>query len=82
MLGSQSDLYAANPGLPESDLTRIAPAEVRKLLEPLDVEVASANTEAELFAPTGRESWRELAWTLLGLLVVEMALATWVGRAR
>ena len=82
VFGAQADLFAANPDARESDLERIASAELRSLLEPLDVEIAPANAGAGLFAATSRESWRELAWVLLGLLVVEACLATWVGRSR
>jgi hypothetical protein len=82
-LGAQQDLYAANPDPRESVLERIAPAELKGLFGPLDVEVAaSRGAGAGLFSPTGREIWHELAWGLLGLLVVESMLAAWVGRSR
>lgn len=82
-LGAQQDLYAANPDPRESDLERIGAEDLRTLLRPLDVEVASARGDgSDLFAPTGRELWREMAWVLLGMMVVESIFATWVGRSR
>jgi hypothetical protein len=30
----------------------------------------------------GKEVWRQLAWGLLALLILEPILATWVGRSR
>jgi hypothetical protein len=82
-LGTMSDAYAANPDPRESELDRLAPADLKKLLEPLDVDVVVAGgDDASLFAPTGRELWRELIASLFGLMVVESAFATWVGRAR
>jgi hypothetical protein len=82
-LGTQQALHAANPDPRESALGRIAPAELRKLLVPLDVEVAVARGDpAGLFAPTGRETWHELALGMFGLAVLESIFATWVGRSR
>ena len=34
------------------------------------------------FSATGREVWHEMAWVLVGLLVFEPILASWVGRSR
>ena len=63
---SQQDLYAANPDPRESALERIGESDLKKLLEPLSVEVASARDDgSDLFSPTGREFWHELAWGLL-----------------
>ena len=82
-LGSQHDLYAANPDPRESDLERITTDDLKTILQPLAVEVAAARGDrAALFAPTGREIWHELAWGLLVLLIVESIFATWVGRYR
>ena len=82
-LGTQQDAYAANPDPRESDLGRIAENDLKALLTPLAVEVASAkNNAADLFSPTGREVWHELAWGLLAVLIFESILATWVGRSR
>ena len=82
-LGTQQDAYAANPDPRESDLGRIGEDELKGLLKPLAVEVASAKgTGSEFFAPTGREVWHELAWGLLAVLIFESILATWVGRSR
>jgi hypothetical protein len=81
-LGTQQDLYAANPDPRESALERIGASELKTLMKPLNVEVASARGGTDLFSPTGHEIWHELAWGLLILLVVESAFATWVGRSR
>jgi hypothetical protein len=82
-LGTQQDLYAANPDPRESRLERIGSDELRKLMEPLDVEVAAVRGDgSEQFSPTGREIWRDLAGVLLVLLLVESIFATWVGRSR
>lgn len=82
-LGNQQDAYAANPDPRESHLERIAPDDVKKLLAPLDVEIASAKAGGStLFSPTGREIWRDLAGGLFVLLLVESIFATWAGRSR
>ncbi len=82
-LGTQQDAYAANPDPRESDLARIAEPELKNLLKPLVVDVASAKGNgADLFASTGREVWHELAWGLFAVLIFESILATWVGRSR
>jgi hypothetical protein len=82
-LGTQQDLYAANPDPRESALERIEAPELKSLWQPLPVEIASLRTgDASLFAQTGREIWRDLASALLVLLIVESIFATWVGRAR
>jgi hypothetical protein len=82
-LGTQQDLYAANPDPRESVLERIAAPEVRSMLEPLDVEIVRVRgDDTELFSPTGTEIWRDLAASLLVLLVLESVFATWVGRSR
>ncbi len=82
-LGTQQDVYAANPDSRESALDRIEAQEVKSLLEPLDIEIATMRgNDANLFSPTGREIWRDIAGALLVLLVVEAVLATWVGRSR
>jgi hypothetical protein len=82
-LGSQQDTFAANPDPRESDLGRISEGDLKAMLRPLEVEVASANSKgADLFSPTGREIWHELAWGLFGLLILESIFATWVGRSR
>jgi hypothetical protein len=79
-LGTQQDLFASNPDARESDLERIAAADMKGMLAPLKVEVASAQSDA--FAATGREIWHEMAWVLVGLLIFEPILASWVGRSR
>ncbi len=82
-LGTQQDLYAANPDPRESLLERISATELKSLLEPLDVEIATAKGDGgSLFSPTGREIWRDLASALFVLLIIEAIFATWVGRSR
>jgi hypothetical protein len=82
-LGTQQDIFAANPDARETALERISSSDLKAMLKPLTVEVASARSgSAQLFAPTGREIWHELAATLFGLLIVESLFATWVGRSR
>ena len=82
-LGTQQDVYAANPDARESRLERIEADELKTMMEPLDVEVVAVRGDgAEQFSPTGREIWRDLACVLLVLLLVESIFATWVGRSR
>jgi hypothetical protein len=82
-LGTQQDVYAANPDPRESALERIDESKLKALLEPLSVEIAVARDDpSALFSATGRELWYELALGLFGLLVVESVFATWVGRSR
>jgi hypothetical protein len=82
-LGTQQDLYVANPDPRESALERIEASDLKSLWQPLDVEIVSArNHGADLFAPTGREIWHDLACGLLIVLIVESIFAAWVGRSR
>ena len=82
-LGTQQDLFAANPDRRESELERIAANDLKTMLAPLKVEIASCAGEGmDAFSATGREIWHQLAWGLLGLLILEPILATWVGRSR
>jgi hypothetical protein len=82
-LGTRQDAYAANPDPRESDLERIEPPDLKALLQPLAVEIASARADgSNLFSPTGREIWHEMAVGLLVLLIAESLFATWVGRSR
>ncbi len=82
-LGTQQDLFASNPDPRESGLERIAAADLKGLLAPLDVGVTVAKGDGtDASSETGREVWHELAWGLLGLLILEPILASWVGRSR
>jgi hypothetical protein len=82
-LGMQQDLFAANPDPRESDLGRIAVKDLKALMAPLTLEVASVRSDGiEAFSATGREIWQQLAWLLLGLLIAEPVLSCWVGRSR
>jgi hypothetical protein len=82
-LGTQQDVYAANPDPRESLLERIPAADLKSLLQPLEPEIATARGDGDsLFSPSGREFWRNLAAALLVLLCIESVFATWVGRSR
>jgi hypothetical protein len=82
-LGPQQDVFAANPDGRESALARIGQNDVKALLAPLELEILAAKGDAiDAFSATGQEVWRSFAWGLLGLLIFEPILATWVGRAR
>ena len=82
-LGTQKDLFAANPDARESKLDRISENDLRGLLAPLDIEIASARGEGlDAFAATGKEIWQRVALGLLILLVLESIFAAWVGRSR
>ncbi len=82
-LGTQQDLFAANPDRRESALARIKERDLKALLQPLKLEVASARGDGiDAFSATGQEVWHQLAWGLLALLILEPILATWVGRSR
>jgi hypothetical protein len=65
-----------------ADLTPISEADLFHLLGPLEVTVIPYHAGILAAAPPGREIWRTLAATLLGLLVVETVFASWVGRER
>jgi hypothetical protein len=81
--GSQKDSFAANPDARESELDRIAANDLKTMLAPLKVDVASARGEGlDAFSASGQEIWHRMAWGLLILLILEPALATWVGRSR
>jgi hypothetical protein len=81
-LGTQQDLYAANPDPRESALGRITAADLKTLFDPLAIELAVARGDPSgMFAATGREVWHELALGLFGLLVIESLYAAWVGRS-
>jgi hypothetical protein len=82
-LGTQGDLFAVNPDPRESALERIATPDLKGLLAPLDVEVTAARGDGtDAPTATGREVWHEMAWGLLGLLILEPILASWLGRSR
>ena len=82
-LGPQLDLFAANPDPRESALERIGADDLKRLLAPLNVEVAAARGDGTDGSPaTGREIWHELAWGLLGLMILEPIVASWVGRSK
>jgi hypothetical protein len=65
-----------------ADLEPTAEADLSRLLSPLAVTVIRYHAGLLSAAPPGREIWRTLAGTFLGLLVVETLFASWVGRER
>ena len=82
-LGTQQDLFAANPDPRESHLERINEKDLRAIFQPLKLEVASVRGDGmDAFSATGQEIWHSLACGLLGLLIAEPILASWVGRSR
>jgi hypothetical protein len=82
-LGTQQDLFASNPDPRESALEKITPASLKGLLAPLQVGITAAKGDGtDVPSTTGREIWHELAWGLLGLLILEPIIAAWVGRSR
>lgn len=82
-LGTQQDLFASNPDPRESKLDRLSAGDLKAMMAPLDVEVAVARgDDTDAASPTGREIWHELAWVLLGLVILEPIVACWVGRSR
>jgi hypothetical protein len=82
-LGTQQDLFASNPDPRESALERIAASDLKGLLAPLEVGITVARGDGtDVPSTTGREIWHELAWVLLGLLLLEPIIAAWVGRSR
>ena len=82
-LGTRKDLFAANPDARESKLERISEKELRAMLAPLKVEIASARGEGlDAFSASGKEIWQRVALGLLVLLVLESIFAAWVGRSR
>jgi hypothetical protein len=82
-LGTQQDLFAANPDPRESGLERISEKDLRTMLNPLALEITSVRGDGvDAFSASGQEIWRQVAWGLLGLLLLEPLLAAWVGRSR
>jgi len=82
-LGTQQDLFASNPDPRESGLERLSAGDLKKLLAPLTVDVTAAKGDGtDVPSASGREIWHEFAWGLLGLLILEPILASWVGRSR
>jgi hypothetical protein len=80
---TREELLAVNPNHLESNLARIAAAELQKLWGAFKPEIISAASLADApLAIRGREIWRPLAYALLGLLLIESALAAWTGRQR
>jgi hypothetical protein len=82
-LGTQQDLYASNPDPRESPLERIDASALKGMLAPLEVGITVAKGDgSDVPSGPGREVWHEMAWGLLGLLLLEPILASWVGRSK
>lgn len=76
------DFFAVNVPPRESDVRRLAEAELRKLLPDtaLDYQRGGTRQTAPTDAGESGELWRPLAYLLLGLLLVESILAQRFGR--
>ncbi|MGC4031969.1 MAG: BatA domain-containing protein [Tepidisphaeraceae bacterium] len=77
----QSRNIAAAPDRAESDLRPISDDQLGEAVAPLKPTILHYTGVASL-ADRGREIWRTLATIVLSLFVIEMCLATWVGRQR
>jgi hypothetical protein len=76
-------LISVNPATAESDLVRIEPEGLKSMWGAFQPEIIAAVARGDMpIAVRGKEIWRTLAMSLLGLLVVESCLATWTGRQR
>lgn len=75
--------FAANPDRRESTLTRINNEQLLEFWGSVKPEIiAAAQSDDVSIAVRGQEIWRTLARFLMGILVCEACLATWVGRQR
>jgi hypothetical protein len=79
VLGEVTRLFASSPDIRESDLTALRPDELKRLLGKLNPAIIPFGANpAEAASVT--EMWRTAIWVLLGLVLVESALAAWIGR--
>jgi len=77
--------FVVNTDRAESDLTQLTGAEIKAVAKPWNAAVASSWDEyrdREQRRRFGRELWRPLLWTLLGLIFAELFLEQRVGRLR
>ena len=77
-----SHLFAVNPAANESDLTVIEPETLREWAGELDIRIVSDDLIHQALAGGIHELWRQFAWMLLLIAMVETFLAAWVGRAK
>jgi hypothetical protein len=80
--GPQSSLFAVSPDVTESKLEPISDDELTLLFGNLTPTIIHYSEGLATTPTQGREIWRTLAAALLALLLVESALAVWVGRER
>jgi len=81
-VGEQERSFAVNPSVAESDLTPVEHEQLRSMLAPLDVQIITLGGGQITLAAERIELWRTVAFALLGLVLFESALATFVGRER
>lgn len=83
MVGSQSIDFVVNPDPTEGDLRRISAQELREALgTAFEYERDVASLVAEVSSGAKREIAQVLFWIVLGLVVLETALAMWFGHHR
>jgi hypothetical protein len=78
----QTRTLAASFDVAESELEPIADAELARLLAPLEPTIVHWTSGGDDVTADGREIWRSVIVTVLGLALCETALAVWVGRER
>ena len=77
--------FVVNTTRAESDLTQLTRDEIEAVAKPWNATVVRSWDEyhqLEQRRRFGREIWRPLLWTLLGLIFAELFLAQSVGRVR
>ena len=77
--------FVVNTSRAESDLTQLTPDEIKAVAKPWNANVVRSWDEyhqLEQRRRFGREIWRPLLWTLLGLIFAELGLAQHVGRVK
>ena len=74
--------FAVNPDPAESDLTKVADGVIGAAMEPLAVTVTRVGDAAGDGVSGDRELWRGALLAVLAMVVVESALAAWVGREK
>ena len=77
--------FVVNTTRAESDLTQLTGDEIKAVAKPWNAAVVSSwdeYREREQRRRFGREIWRPLLWTLLGLIFAELVLAQRIGRLR
>lgn len=80
--GEQSRIFAANPDIRDSRLDRLTDEELAHFLgrlQPKRMRYSGGETD---LASAGSELWRSFILALVALVLLESALAAWVGRVR